>query len=227
MRVYGKSELIVSLAVLIAGCAKEVAFYPAELSDEGRQTYRMIELVEGLATNDVSCYASYGDSLKKSLESVTRKDEKVWLLNNLEQRITSINYDDMPPSRSEYAYLVVGDAFCAIQDVSYGILDGRAAALEVWFREMSYFTSELKHCKQKYQEAEISRNNMIKNTYQGRIDKCKTVMAKTLYRIDFENHLAELYCREHPEKQEEFVQRVKELIGRYPEWYKNDKPVSD
>ena len=227
MKVYGKQILIVALSVLIVGCAKEMAFFPDELSDEGRQTYRMIGLVEGLVTNDVSCYASYGASLKKSLESVIRKDEKIWLLNDLEQRITSINYDDMSSSRSEFAYLVVGDAFCAIQDVSYEILDGRAAALEVWFREMSYFALELKYCKQKYQEAEISRNNMIKNTYQGRIDKCKTVMAKTLYRIDFENHLAELYCREHPEKKEEFVQRVKKLIGRYPEWYKNDKPVSD
>jgi len=44
--------------------------------------------------------------------------------------------------------------------------------------------------------------------------------------IRFKNHLAELYCRENPEKTEEFVRRVKELIGRYPEWYKTEEDTA-
>lgn len=208
------------LVALVAGCARETSFSEERLSHEGRKAYQMIRLVDGLATNDFSRYASYGSSLKTSLDLVTSKEEKVWLLNDLERRIESINYDDMPSARSEYAYIVVGDSFCAIQDVSYEILDGRAAALDVWFREMSYFASEIAHCKQKSQMAADKGDVNEKERYRGRIEKCEMVMAKTFYRIDFENHMAELYCREHPEKTEEFVRRVKKLIGRYPEWYK-------
>jgi len=178
-------SMVAFLAALMVGCAGEASFSEETLSHEGRKAYQLIRLVDGLATNDFSRYASYGPSLKTSLGLVASKEEKVWLLKDLERRIESINYDDMPSARSEYAYVVVGDAFCAIQDISYEIHDGRAAALEVWFREMSYFASELAHCQQKSQTASTKGDVNEKERYQGRIEKCETAMAKTLYRIDF------------------------------------------
>lgn len=182
-----------------------------------------IRMLHAYATNSLAPIGTYADDVRASLAPISNAVEKTWLVKELERQIDSVSMQKVAPGRRRLLNTVVADLYGIVQDESYRAGGGRESVLEAWFREMEYFKNEIARC-----EAIRSRHvgGRSDEDWAGVVEGCKTEMAKTYYRIDFENHVAEIYCREHPEKKERFVRRVKNAIGRFPEWYAREQSVA-
>ena len=209
-----------------AGCTEDTASDDTPCSNATTKVEEQILTLCTYATNAQCQIGGYVDDMRMGLAQVSNTVEKARLVKKMEGQINSLPQLKMDSVRRRLLYSVVADLYGVMQDESYRIGGGREAVLEIWFREMEYFKSEIaryediaKRCAAKCEKREL-------DDCFGMVLSCKTEMERTYYRIDFENHVAELYCKEHPEKKAQFVQRVKNTIGRYPEWYVREQSTA-
>ena len=212
--------------VCLVGCSRGRSL---EVEDMSPQAFRTCQDIKALDFSDVADMGGLwacAERVKSGVSSVTNKRELLSLERKIEKTINGISYENMDSSRCRLAYSLVAALFSVAQDAAYRAGGGREAALEVWFREIEHFNGEILRCKSEFGKC-AARNDVLEmEGFRGRIEGCETEKSKTLYRIDFENHLAEIYCREHPEKKAQLMQRVKDTIGRHPEWYIRERSAA-
>ena len=164
---------------------------------------------------------SIDEQLSNAFQTVTNEAGRIRLLNDAELEISDMPYADLDARRCQVLYPVVARAFSAIQDAYWSDAKAPDMAVESWFSEINHFEKEIERCK-----VEAARNEHVSKPiaeeFIDRILVCKSECEKTYYKIDIKGFMGESFCKRLPKHKGKFLERVRKLIGRYPEWYSND-----
>ena len=160
------------------------------------------------------------ESLSNAFLSVTGRIERIALLDAIEKEMSTMQYASVDARKCRYLYSAVARAYSAVQDSYWNYADAPALAIECLFAEIRHFKAEIDRCRREIKALRGNHDAVIAiHELEDRILLCNSECEKTYYKIDICGFMGESFCRRHPEAREVFVERVKELIGRYPEWY--------
>lgn len=158
------------------------------------------------------------ESLSNAFRSVTNKAERIAVLKSVENAISAMPYASIDARKCRCLYSAVARAYSAVQDAYWNYADAPALAIECWFAEINHFKAEIDRCRR-----EIARggHDMAISTHEleERILICNSECEKTYYKIDIRGFMGESFCKRFPASREDFADRVRRLLGRYPEWY--------
>lgn len=164
------------------------------------------------------------ESLSNAFASVTGKVGRIALLNAVEKEISTMPYASVDARKCRYLYSSVARAYSAVQDSYWNYADAPELAVECWFAEIKHFKAEIDRCRKEMKAVRNSHDaEVAMHELEDRILLCDSECEKTYYKIDICGFMGESFCRRHPESREDFAERVRELLGRYPEWYSNRK----
>ena len=169
------------------------------------------------------------EGLSNAFLSVTNKAERIAVLKAVEHAISTMPYASVDARKCRCLYSSVAKAYSVVQDCYWNYADAPELAIECWFSEINHFKTEIERCKREI--ARYGHNSVTAmHELEDRILICNSECEKTFYKIDIRGFMGENFCRRHPESKEDFVERVRELLGRYPEWHSKrmgDSGVND
>jgi hypothetical protein len=173
--------------------------------------------MEGLQASAIQEW-SIGVSLSNALSAVRSQSGRIILLKMVVKEISSMPYARIDAGKCRCLYASVAKAFAAVQDSAWKDADAPWLAIEFWFDEMNHFRNEVARCRKEL--ACVGRNSESQTQeLKDRILLCNSECEKTYYKIDIRGFMGESFCKRFPEKKDEFLERVKGIIGRYPEWH--------
>lgn len=179
------------------------------------------ELEKGIDKVMPTMYFKRWEAWKDAFASLLESNEKLVLLEKLVCYLKEYDYSQLSTVEAQMAYDFLNDMLFWTQEQYFALTRDRGKMLDVWFCEMEILQKELQRCQEGLERFAGQPNLCI--DYTDRINTIVTVKAKTYCYIDFERCRAHIYCTEHPEKKKAFLKRVKKVLGRYPEWYKEEK----
>ena len=227
-----KNFALFTIVILICGmlgCKREPSEQVRNDTITTQKTCRDIsDFKKSVNTLDVPTIQKWvvDDSLSNAFLSVTSKSERIALLNAVEKEISTMPYAGVDVRKCRFLYSAVARAYSAVQDSYWNYADAPALAVECWFAEINHFKAEIDRCRREMKSVRDNHDAAIAlHELEDRILLCNSECEKTYYKIDIRGFMGESFCRRHPESRDDFVERVRDLIGRYPEWY--SKRVGD
>lgn len=221
-KIIGLFTIVILICVML-GCKRDPSEQPRNGTFATQKACRdILDFKKSVNTLDFPTIQKWDvvASLSNAFLSVTSKSERVALLKAVEQEISTMPYADVDAKKCRFLYSSVARAYSAVQDSYWNYADAPALAIECWFSEIAHFKAEINRCRG---EMEAMRDNhdavIALHELEDRILLCNSECEKTYYKIDICGFMGESFCRRHPEAREDFVERVRGLIGRYPEWY--------
>ena len=229
-KIIGLFTIVILICVML-GCKRDPSEQPRNGTFATQKACRdILDFKKSVNTLDFPTIQKWDvvASLSNAFLSVTSKSERVALLKAVEQEISTMPYADVDAKKCRFLYSSVARAYSAVQDSYWNYADAPALAIECWFSEIAHFKAEINRCRW---EMEAMRDNhdavIALHELEDRILLCNSECEKTYYKIDICGFMGESFCRRHPEAREDFVERVRGLIGRYPEWYSKMMDDSD
>lgn len=214
---------IVILIYGMLGCKRNPSEQPRNDSIATQKVCRdILDFKKSVNILDIPTIQKWGvvDSLSNAFLSVTSKSERVVLLKAVEQAISTMPYADVEARKCRFLYSSVARAYSAVQDSYWNYADAPALAVECWFTEISHFKAEINRCRREMKTLRDNHDAVIAlHELEDRVLLCNSECEKTYYKIDICGFMGESFCRRYPESREDFAERVRKLIGRYPEWY--------
>ena len=215
--------LIVILFCGMLGCKRDSSVQPrSDTITIMKVCHDISDFKKSLAALDVLGIQNWviEESLSNAFMSVTSKLERVALLRAVENEISTMPYASVDARKCRYLYSSVARAYSAVQDSYWNYADAPALAVECWFAEINHFKGEMDRCRREMKAVRSNHDAVIAlHELEDRILLCNSECEKTYYKIDICGFMGESFCKRHPESRGDFVERVRKLIGRYPEWY--------
>ena len=221
-----KNFALFSIVILFCGtlgCKRDSSVQPrSDTITIKKVCHDISDFKKSLAALDVLGIQNWviEESLSNAFLSVTSKLERVALLSAVEKEISTMPYASVDARKCRYLYSSVARAYSAVQDSYWNYADAPALAVECWFAEINHFKAEMDRCRREMKTVRSNHDAVIAlHELEDRILLCNCECEKTYYKIDICGFMGESFYKRHPESRGDFVERVRKLIGRYPEWY--------
>lgn len=211
----------ISFLGCLLGCGGDTAGLICPLSEPSRKVCQAVsDFKNSLGDCDVRSIQkwSVNELLTNAFLVVTGRSERVGLLTAVVSEFSDVSYASLEVTRCLAAYRTIASAYSAIQDAFWTDANAPDLAIESWFSELEHFRREIGRCQKEIacsgQDSKLSAYE-----FEDRILVCRSECEKTYYKIDIKGYMGDSFCKRFPERKSEFLERVRKLIGRYPEWY--------
>lgn len=178
-------------------------------------------LENSIAKLELSRRSEEWEKLKKNYFALTNVTERKFLLNNLTVHLQRYDFSKLSIPQARDAYEMFRLISAWLQEEHYKLDKDIDNTLEMWFLEIETLKKELNRCRA--EQKHFKDRTFPNYDSTERIEAILSEIQKACPDIDMEHFMAHIYCTQYPEKKKAFLKRVKKVLGRYPEWYKEDK----
>lgn len=219
--------LVVSAGLIIAECADEMTVLPE------RWSMRIGEMAN-LSERPITEVSSLGNSLRKDIVRETNQIHRIEIL----RRCCVVTLKMPIDRRSARRHVDSLEAFLALAESEYytfwDVAADRELAWEFLLKVLARYAKEVEVADSHLQAVISRQGGGIQTVQDQKAISDARFVARSLhdryqYLIRKYLDLAELkndYQRLSETSRKRLVEKVKSIVGRYPEWYKTEQPVS-